>query len=50
MSNLKSILNSFHLKDELTPKIWKSSGNDEKTMTPKVRTHLLDIVYDFIES
>ena len=50
MSNLKSILNSFHLKDELNPKIWKSSGNDEKTMNPKVRTHLLDIVYDFIES
>ena len=50
MSNLKSILNSFHLKDELNPKIWKSSGNDEKTMNPKVRTHLLEIAYDFIES
>jgi peptidoglycan hydrolase-like protein with peptidoglycan-binding domain len=50
MSNLKSILNSFHLKDELNPKIWKTSENGEKTMNPKVRTHLLEIAYDFIES
>ena len=50
MSNLKSILNSFHLKDELNPKIWKMSENGEKTMNPKVRTHLLEIAYDFIES
>jgi len=50
MSNLKNILNSFHLKDELNPKIWKSSGDGEKTMNPKVRTHLLEITYDFIES
>jgi peptidoglycan hydrolase-like protein with peptidoglycan-binding domain len=49
MSNLKSILNSFHLKDELNPKIWKSSGNDEKTMNPTVRARLLDIAYEFIE-
>ena len=49
MSNLKNILNSFHLKDELNPKIWKSSGNDEKTMNPKVRARLLDIAYEFIE-
>jgi len=49
MSNLKNILNSFHLKDELNPKIWKSSGNDEKTMNPTVRGRLLDIAYEFIE-
>lgn len=49
MSNLKSILNSFHLKDELNPKIWKPSRNDEKTMVPKVRARLLDIAYEFIE-
>ena len=33
MSNLKSILSSFHLQDELNPKIWASSNK----MSPKVR-------------
>lgn len=58
MSNLKSILNSFHLKDELNPKIWvlpnerymSDPKGQVKTMNPKVRTHLLEIAYDFIES
>jgi hypothetical protein len=45
MSNLKSILSSFHLQDELNPKIWKSS--DE--MSPKVRERLLQIAYEFID-
>ena len=45
MSNLKSILSSFHLQDELNPKIWESSDK----MSPKVRERLLDIAYEFIE-
>jgi hypothetical protein len=45
MSNLKSILSSFHLKDELNPKIWESSDK----MSSKVRDRLLDIAYEFIE-
>ena len=50
MSNLKNILQSFQIKDELNPKIWVKSGNDEYSMRPKVRTHLLEVAYDFIDS
>jgi hypothetical protein len=48
MSNLPDILKSFHLQDELNPKIW---GDDSVTpkMNPKVRTRLLEIANDFIE-
>jgi hypothetical protein len=57
MSNLKSILSSFHLKDELNPKIWELPNerfmSDPKgqveVMVPKVRDRLLDIAYEFIE-
>ncbi len=45
MSNLKSILSSFHLQDELNPKIWESSDK----MSSKVRERLLEIAYEFIE-
>jgi len=45
MSNLKSILSSFHLQDELNPKIWESSDK----MSSKVRDRLLEIAYQFIE-
>jgi hypothetical protein len=45
MSNLKSILSSFRLQDELNPKIWESSDK----MSSKVRDRLLDIAYEFIE-
>ena len=45
MSNLKSILSSFRLQDELNPKIWESPDK----MSPKVRERLLDIAYEFIE-
>jgi len=44
MSNLKSILSSFRLQDELNPKIWESSDK----MSSKVRDRLLDIAYEFI--
>jgi murein DD-endopeptidase MepM/ murein hydrolase activator NlpD len=46
MSDLKSILTSFHVQDELNPKIW--DGSMEK-MSPKVRSRLLEIAYEFIE-
>jgi len=46
MSNLKSILSSFHLRDDLNPKIWESSDK----MNPKVRERLLNIAYEFINS
>ena len=49
MDNLKSILSSFKLKNELNPKIWEKSKN-EYVLNPKVRTNLLEIAYDFIES
>lgn len=45
MSNLKSILSSFHLQDELNPKIWESLDK----MSPKVRERLLEIAHQFIE-
>jgi len=45
MSNIKSILSSFHLQDELNPKIWESSDK----MSSKVRDRLLEIAYQFIE-
>jgi len=46
MSNLKSILSSFHLKDELNPKFWEI-GSTEK-MNSKVRSRLIDIANEFI--
>jgi len=57
MSNLKSILSSFRLKDDLNPKIWELPNerfmSDPKgqveVMVPKVRDRLLDIAYEFIE-
>ena len=57
MSNLKSILSSFHLQDELNPKIWElpneramsDSKGQTETLKPKVRERLLDIAYEFIE-
>jgi hypothetical protein len=50
MNNLKNILQSFQLKDELNPKIWAKSGNDKYSMRSKVRTHLLEVAHDFIDS
>ena len=57
MSNLKSILTSFHVQNELNPKIWELPNerfmSDPKgqveTMVPKVRERLLQIAYEFIE-
>lgn len=49
MSNLKTILSSFHLKDELNPKFWETIKNeDHQMMVPKIRTRLIDIANEFI--
>jgi len=50
MDNLKSILSSFKLKNELNSKVWEKSKKEGYTLNPKVRTNLLEISYDFIES
>lgn len=58
MSNLQSIIKSFHLQDNLNPKIWylpneKSMGDpngQNYKMRPEVRSRLLEIAYDFIDS
>jgi hypothetical protein len=57
MSNLKSILSSFQLRDTLNPKIWvlpnerfmSDPKGQVETMKPKVRERLLDIAYEFID-
>lgn len=49
MSNLKSILSSFRLQDELNPKFWNSQDDKIETMNPKVRERLLEIAYEFID-
>ncbi len=49
MNNLRSILTSFKIKDELNPKFWEKVG-DQYMLTDKVRNRLLEIANDFIES
>lgn len=49
MNNLRSILTSFKIKDELNPKFWEKVGNSY-ILTDKVRNRLLEIANDFIES
>ena len=48
MSNLKTILKSFYLRDNLNPKIWKQKG-DQIIINPKVRERLLEISNEFID-
>jgi predicted chitinase len=50
MDNLKSILSSFKLKNELNSKVWEKSKKEGHVLNPKVRNNLLEIAYDFIES
>jgi hypothetical protein len=47
MDKLNKILKSFHIQNELNPKIWESPDGDN--MNPKVRERLLEIAYDFID-
>ena len=46
MSDFKTIVKSFKLKDELCPDIWE---NDGKKMKPEIRQRLLEISTEFIE-
>jgi predicted nucleotidyltransferase len=48
MSDLKNILKSFKVQENLNPKIWKKSDNTI-IMDSKVRARLLEIAHDFIE-
>ena len=48
MSNLKRILSSFKVREELNPKVWTKIDGEVK-MRPNVRQSLLDIANDFIE-
>lgn len=48
MSNLKTILKSFYLRDNLNPKIWKEKG-DDIIINPVVRERLLEISNEFID-
>lgn len=51
MSNLKTIISSFKLQDELNPKIWISSKTSEKEkLRSDIRERLLEISQYFIES
>lgn len=45
MSDFKTIIKSFEVKDELTSEIWEPSG---KKMKPEVRERLLEIAEEFI--
>lgn len=46
MSDFKTIVKSFKLKDELCPDIWEDDG---KKMKPEIRQRLLEISTEFIE-
>ena len=46
MSDFKTIVKSFKLKDELCPDIWEDAG---KKMKPEIRQRLLEISTEFIE-
>jgi hypothetical protein len=48
MNNIKSILGSFKIKDELNSNIWEKT-DDGYVMKQKVRDRLLKIANDFIE-
>jgi len=47
MENLKNIIDSFKVNNELYPKIWSEPGNK---MNPKVRYNLLEIANEIIKS
>lgn len=49
MDSLKKIIGSFKLKEELNPKIWDVSKNNDVTLKEDVREKLLSIAYEFID-
>lgn len=46
MSDFKTIIKSFKIKDELCPDIWNNSG---EKMKPEIRERLLEIANEFID-
>lgn len=46
MSDFKTIIKSFKIKDELCPDIWNNSG---EKMRPEIRERLLEIANEFID-
>ena len=49
MGDLKKIINSFKLRDELNPKIWDEPKNGDLKLYDDVREKLLNISYEFME-
>ena len=49
MGDLKKIIRSFKLRDELNPKIWDEPKNGDVKLDDDVREKLLDISYEFME-
>lgn len=49
MKDLKKIIDSFKVKDELNPKVWDKDKTNSYTLKGKVRDKLLEISYEFIE-
>jgi len=49
MGELKKIISSFKLRDELNPKLWDNDDNGEPTLKDDVREKLLNITYEFLE-
>ena len=49
MGELKKIISSFKLRDELNPKLWDNDDNGESTLKGDVREKLLNITYEFLE-
>lgn len=48
MTGFKKVLKSFHVKNNLNPKVWIEK-NGKFIMDPKVREHLLSIAENFID-
>lgn len=47
MESLKKVVSSFDIQKNLNPRFW---DEDETKLNPKVRRHLLEIAYQFINS
>lgn len=49
MKDLKKIINSLKVKDELNPKVWNETNPNHYTLNDEVRDKLLEISYEFID-
>ena len=50
MEEFKKILQSFKIKNTLNPHIWKKTNDGDYVIYDEVRTKLLEIANDFIDS